>query len=108
MLLWLSLLVALPLPISFSALMMVIHNCLSPLIAHFMWVRLSENRTKFEVVQDFTFFREDNNYRYTRHASIRGSRVVFCSEQGKENNKIVAFELNESNGEIRLIGELQG
>lgn len=99
---------ALPRPISFSALMMVIHNCLSPLIAHFMWVRLSENRTKFEVVQDVTFFREDNNYRYTRHASIRGSRVVFCSEQGKENNKIVAFELNESNGEIRLIGELQG
>jgi hypothetical protein len=73
-----------------------------------MWVRLSSDRTKFEIVHDVTFFREKDNFRYTRHASIRGSRVVFCSEQGKENNKIVAFDLNESNGEVRLIGELEG
>ena len=70
-----------------------------------MWVRLSDDRTKFEVVHDLTFFLENNNYRYTRHASVRGNRVVFCSELGKEKNKIVAFELNEKNGEVHLIGE---
>ncbi len=73
-----------------------------------MWVHLSEDRTRFEIVHDITYFRENNNYRYVRHASIRGNRVVFCSELGKENNKIVTFELNEQNGEIRLIGEISG
>ena len=75
-------------------------------VAHFMWVRISEDRSHFEVVQDVTYFREDNRYRYVRHASVRGDRVVFCSELGKDSNKIVVFEVVQ--GEVKVIGEIAG
>jgi hypothetical protein len=51
--------------------------------AHFVVLKVDEDLTKLTILRDIYQFNDCNEYRYVRHASIRGDSVIFCSEQGK-------------------------
>ena len=58
-----------------------------------MVIKLNEDKTRFEVVRDIPDFRENNDFRYVRHCSMMGDKVVFNSELGKDKNKLVIFQI---------------
>lgn len=43
--------------------------------------------------------------RYIRHASFRNDTFIFCSEQGKEENKLVIVSLKD---EPKILAEIKG
>ena len=50
---------------------------------------------------------ERNDYRYIRHASIRGNLIAFCAELGKHKSKVVIMELLIDGGS-RILKEIEG
>lgn len=54
-----------------------------------MVLRISYDLSKFVTISDITCFRDNNEFRYIRHASIRDDLIVACCELGKELNKII-------------------
>jgi hypothetical protein len=43
-------------------------------------VKVTSDCEKYEIVKDVVEFREKNEYRYIRHATIRGDTLAFVSE----------------------------
>jgi len=58
---------------------------------HFIILRVREDLSCFDVIHDVTRYREDNQYRYIRHASLREHTILFCAELGKDSNKLVVI-----------------
>lgn len=91
MLLWLLLNARFHIKYYFSHMMVFIINIKS--IGHFMTINISEDLKNYEVVNDIREFRENNLYRYIRHASIRNDMIVFCCELGENDSKLVIIKL---------------
>jgi acyl-CoA hydrolase len=52
------------------------------IIAHFVVVKVNDLADEFEVLHDIMDHRENNLYRFVRHASISKDKIVFCPEIG--------------------------
>ncbi|CDW77113.1 wd40 repeat-containing protein [Stylonychia lemnae] len=63
--------------------------------------------TQCPILKDITQIRENNDFRYIRHATIRENKIAFCSEHGKELSKIVLFEFQEDNS-LNILFEQPG
>lgn len=58
------------------------------------------------MLHDVVHFREKNEFRYIRHASLHKMNITFCSEQGKDENKLVVLNLDEV--EPKLVTVIKG
>ena len=62
---------------------------------HFVILRITKDLGGFEILRDISRYREDNNYRYIRHAVLRENMIAFCSELGKDASKLVVIKVTD-------------
>ena len=56
-------------------------------------------------MQNVERHRENNHYRYIRHAVIRKNLIAFCSEIGKSESKLVVLDAMQ---EFKIVFEVKG
>ena len=58
-------------------------------------LQIAKDLKSFEIINDIQHLRENNDYRYIRHAALSDNNIAFCCEIGKDSNKLVVIKVHE-------------